>query len=104
MSVSYKQNEILKKKASPMASLFLYSCLVTCRRNNARCNAASARSTSISGVGLDNRPYARSLARRARSTSMDDGSWQSGVTILTLLCSISQKPPNTASSRDVPSG
>ncbi len=46
-----------------MASLFLYSCLVTCKRNKARFNAASARSTSISGVGFDNRPSARSLAR-----------------------------------------
>ena len=52
-----------QEKASPSASLLSYSCLVTCKRNKARCNAASARSTSISGVGLAKRPSARSFAR-----------------------------------------
>lgn len=58
---------------------------VTFKRSKARANACSARSTSISGVGFDKRPSARSFARSARSISMASGLSQFGVMILTLL-------------------
>src|SRR5208283_2611508 len=63
----------------------------------ARCSASSARSTSTLVSPLVSRCSARSLALRARSTSISDGRSAVSARIVTLSGSTSAKPQATAS-------
>ena len=74
----------------------LYFPDATSIRDSARCSASNARSTSTEVSPLVKRCSARSLALRARSTSISEGRSAVSARIVTLFGSTSAKPQATA--------